>query len=313
MSKKTEDALRAFHEFMDKNADGNMTEDDLNRLSKQFINEYNGQIRMNVTERSAKTSNDFLELAENTTGKTKKLQYVKKALELDPDNFDAEIMLIDLTSKTLNEELAKYEEAVGRATDVMKKKGLMTKDDIGDYWLLIETRPYMRLRYEYIRLLIGCGKLRKAADECKELLRLCKTDNLGVRYTLMHIYAHLEMENEALRLFKKFDGSDETQMLLPMAILYYKVGKLDIAKKYLTELVTLNKDTKKFIKDLITSAKDNDPFVDVGFSYAPNSYEELSFDLQENSFLFVLCTPFLEWADEQLKRKRKSNKDTGNE
>ena len=136
-------------------------------------------------------------------------------------------------------------------------------------------------------------------------MRLCKTDNLGVRYTLMHIYAHLEIENEALRLFRKFDGSDETQMLLPMAILYYKVGKLDIAKKYLTELVTLNKDTKKFIKDLITSAKDNDPFNDVGFSYAPNSYEELSFDLQEHSFLFVLCTPFLEWADEQLKRKRK--------
>ena len=313
MSKKTEDALRAFHEFMDKNMDDDMTEDDLNRLSKQFINEYNGQIRMNVTEKSAKTSADYLELAENTTGKTKKLQYVKKALELDPDNFDAEIMLVDLTSKTLNEELAKYEEAVERAPDVMKKKGLMTKDDIGDYWLLIETRPYMRLRYEYIRLLIGCGKFRKAADECKELLRLCKTDNLGVRYTLMHIYAHLEMENEALRLFKKFDGSDETQMLLPMAILYYKVGKLDIAKKYLTELVTLNKDTKKFIKDLITSAKDNDPFDDIGFGYAPNSYEELSFDLQENSFLFVLCTPFLEWADEQLKRKRKSNKDTGNE
>ncbi len=313
MSKKTEDALRAFHEFMDKNADDDMTEDDFNRLSKQFINEYNGQIRMNVTEKSAKTSADYLELAENTIGKTKKLQYVKKALELDPENFDAEMLLISLSCKTINETLAKYEEAVERATGIMKKNGLMNKEDIGEYWLIFETRPYMRLRFEYVDLLIACGMYRKAADECKELLRLCKTDNLGVRYTLMHVYAHLEMENEALRLFKKFDDGKDTQMLLPLTILYYKVGKLDIAKKYLTELAAINKDTKKFIRDLMTSFKDDEPFDDVGFSYAPNSYEELSFDLQEHSFLFVLCTPFLEWADEQLKRKRKSNKDTGNE
>jgi tetratricopeptide (TPR) repeat protein len=184
----------------------------------------------------------------------------------------------------------------------------MVKENIGEYWLIFETRPYMRLRCEYVNLLIACGRYRKAADECNELLRLCKTDNLGVRYTLMHIYAHLEMENEALRLFKKYNDGKDTQMLLPLTVLYYKVGKLDIAKKYLTELVGINKDTKKFIRNMITSFKNDEPFDDDDqYGFVPNTYDELSYDLHEYPFLFVLCTPFLEWADEQLKRKRKSN------
>ena len=195
----------------------------------------------------------------------------------------------------------------------MKKNGFMTKENIGEYWLIHETRPYMRLRFRYVDLLIGCGMFKKAADECKELLRLCEADNLGVRYTLMHIYAHLEMENEALRLFKKFDGGSDTQMLLPLAMVYYKVGKRDTAKNYLTELAAINKDAKKFFRDIVTGNVDDTMSDEDEFGFIPNTYGELLYDIHHYPFLVLLSTPFFEWADEQLKRKRKSSKDAGKE
>ena len=49
----------------------------------------------------------------------------------------------------------------------------------------------MSIKAEY---LLEEGKLRQAANICKEVLRLNENDNLGVRYLLMAIYATLEEE-----------------------------------------------------------------------------------------------------------------------
>ena len=38
----------------------------------------------------------------------------------------------------------------------------------------------------------------------------------------MHLYAYMEDEMHALALHKQFDSYEETQMLLPLAVLYYK-------------------------------------------------------------------------------------------
>ena len=59
------------------------------------------------------------------------------------------------------------------------------------------------------------------------MLKLCEGDNLGVRYQLMHLYAYIEDEMHALALHKKYGDDEETQMLLPLAILYYKQNQFD--------------------------------------------------------------------------------------
>ena len=44
----------------------------------------------------------------------------------------------------------------------------------------------MRVRKEYLELLITQGRYRHAICEAEELIRLNENDNLGVRYTLMY-------------------------------------------------------------------------------------------------------------------------------
>ena len=61
------------------------------------------------------------------------------------------------------------------------------------------------------------------------MLRLCSRDSLGIRYTLIHIYAYLEEEKAAQKIFKKYHGAKETRLPLAMALLSYKLGKEEAA------------------------------------------------------------------------------------
>ena len=102
-------------------------------------------------------------------------------------------------------------------------------EDASDYLELASyrTRPYMRVCYTYFQTLIECGMMRCAINEGERLLKLSEGDSLGVRDQLMHLYAYTEDEMHALALHKKYGGYEETQMLLPLAILYYKQNQFD--------------------------------------------------------------------------------------
>ena len=101
----------------------------------------------------------------------------------------------------------------------------------------------------------SCGMMHRAIDEGQRLLELCENDNLGVRYQLMHLYAYMEDEMHALALHKQFDSYEETQMLLPLAVLYYKLNQFDKAEDYIKRLSAANKDAKKFLRAQTTAKK----------------------------------------------------------
>ena len=61
----------------------------------------------------------------------------------------------------------------------MKEQGYFDKECMGDFWLILETRHYMRARHQYVTLLSQCRMIKKAITECEEMLKLCEGDNLG--------------------------------------------------------------------------------------------------------------------------------------
>ncbi len=303
MPNHSEKVFIALNKFMGENASEGMTDEEYKELTRRFMNEYNSRLHEDVTEENAETSDDYMELAEVARKKSDRLRYAQKALELAPDNFDAEAMVIELSAAGYFDRLQKLEKAVIRATAVMKKNGYMDVENIGKFWLITETRPYMRLRTNYAITLVGCGMYRKAITELEELLRLCTNDNPGNRYLLIHLYTLLEMEQEALILYDKYGDYGDTQLLLPMSVLYYKLGDFDKAEKYLKKLAEINKDTKKFIRSVIKG----EIYDYMGYmnSYRPCTIEELEIEYENYPFLFSLVPVYFEWADEKLKQKRK--------
>ena len=158
---------------------------------------------------NSENSDDFLEMAYNAETKTKAKNYLKKALELDPNNLDAELFLADISTKSQLEFLEKTEAIIAHGNKLMEEQGYFKKDCVGEFWLILETRPYMRARHQYAILLSQCRMIKKAITECEEML---KSDNLGVRCLLMHPYTVMEDEKSALKLHKKFELSMNSQL-----------------------------------------------------------------------------------------------------
>ena len=273
------------------------------REMQKFIEGYNNNLPECVTEKTAKTADDFLELAEYAEDVASELKYARKALKLDPDNLDAERIVVENSSKDILDMVKKLRKAVEHGTKVMKKEGWLDEENIGHFWGLIETRPYMRLRHSYMTALLDCGMIGRAMEECEEMIRLCENDNIGVRYILMHIYAMLEEETKALELHKHYDEYEETQMLLPLSVLYFKKENFDEASKHLKRLAKANKDTRKFFKGILEDNLDRYAREMNHFGYQPFTIEELMTEFFENSFLFTSVPAYIQWAYNELKKK----------
>ena len=128
--------------------------------------------------------------------------------------------------------------------DRLEEEGYFEKDNIGHFYGIFETRPYIRGLYRKADYLIADGKAKQARDVCLEILRLNNNDNTGARYLLMAIYAYLEDEKEMLKLYKKYP-EEALEMLFPQFALYYKLGK---------DKLILNIDRLNSEKNLIISS-----------------------------------------------------------
>ncbi len=169
----------------------------------------------------------------------------------------------------------------------------------------------MRVRYTYFDVLISCGMMRRAIDEGQRLLELCENDNLGVRYQLMHLYAYMEDEMHALALHKQFDSYEETQMLLPLAVLYYKLNQFDKAEDYIKRLAKANKDTKKFLRAAARDQLDDYIGEMSPYGYRPFTMEELLDELMHTSYLFNSVPYFFAWASKVLAAKTSAKMSAG--
>lgn len=255
-----------------------------------------------MLEDDEETVYDLLELASSAKTKSQALRYAKKALALDADNLDVQAMVAELSASSKDILLEKYRKLIDEATAKLTKQGYFDEQNIGEFWLLAETRPYMRLRDSYARLLTDCMKIRAAIKECEEMLRLCQNDNLGKRYNLMHLYVYIEDEESALTLFKEYDSCQCTQFLLPLSMLYYKLGNMKEAAKYLRQLKNVNKDTYTFF-DSIVNGTISEGLEDIG--YRPFTIEEFIVEIGENRFLMSSMYAYYHCALKKLKSMKK--------
>ena len=159
----------------------------------------------------------------------------------------------------------------------------------------------MRVRYGYIEHLISQGKMRKAIAECEDMLKLCETDNMGIRYKMMHLYALYEDELSAMRLYKRYDGFQDTMLLLPLILLYYRLDNYVQARKYLKLLCSANPETENFFLQLMeddVEAMLADVIEEGAYQY--NSAEEFVMAIMENMYFYTLTGSGLAWIAREL-------------
>ena len=220
-------------------------DEELNEKLQEFIAKYNnGEI--DYTNTILDNAYELLEKAANAKTKNQAIKLAKEAHDMCPDCFDAVLFQADLEENSIKRDKL-LNEGLEFEKDRLEEEGYFEKDNIGHFYGIFETRPYIRGLYRKADYLIADGKAKQARDVCKEILKLNENDNTGARYLLMAIYAFLEEENDMLKLYKKYP-EENLEMLFPLFILYYKQGDDKKAKEYLDRINKANPDFIKFFK-----------------------------------------------------------------
>lgn len=274
--------------------------DEANEKLQEFIKMYNnGEIEYENTPLD--DAYELLEKAENAKSKTQAIKYAKEAYDICPDCFDAILFQVNLEDnpikslKLLNEGLELEEER-------LKKEGYFTKESIGHFYDIFETRPYIRGLYNKAEHLIIHGKMKKAIESCKEILCLNPNDNLGARYLLMALYAYFEEENEMLKLYKKYPEED-LEMLFPLFALYYKIGNDKKALEYLNRVNKCNSNFVKFFNGTIKESGKVNP----GY-YSRGDSSEIFMYLERYGYLLITMPRLHEYVIENLMKNKKSHR-----
>lgn len=198
-------------------------------------------------------ANLLMDKAESARTKKDAIKYAKEAYKTSNKCFDAVLFLSKIESNTLKRKKI-LDDGLAIEKERLTKEGFFEDDNIGSFYGFFETRPYIRGLYFQAYYYLEEGKISLAKDVCKEILRLNESDNTGSRYFLSAIYAYLEDEKSLLKLYKKYPEQN-LSMLVPLFVLYYKLGDDAKAKKYLNKANDVNPNLFKYYKATIKDDK----------------------------------------------------------
>ena len=169
-----------------------------------------GRGQMKSAGREALTAKEqaqeFAWNAMETESGAKARKLARRALALDADCVDALVMLAELEAKTPDERIAGLQAAVA-AGERSLGAGFF-RQNRGHFWLLMETRPYMRAMARLAEAMRGHAMFADAIRIFETMLELNPNDNQGVRDPLLYLYLETDNLRSAQKLLKEYnDGS----------------------------------------------------------------------------------------------------------
>jgi len=273
-------------------------DEELNEKLQEFMMKYNNR-EIDYTNIILDDAYELLERAENAKSKTQALKLAREAYDMCPDCFDALLFQVDLEENSIKRENL-LNEGLEFEKDRLEDEGYFEKDNIGHFYGIFETRPYIRGLCRKADYLLEDGKVGQARDVCLEILRLNENDNTGARYLLMAIYAYLENEKEMLKLYKKYPEED-LEMLFPQFVLYYKLGK---NKEAIEMLNRINKTNPHFVKFFKGTIKKNENIPYGHYSMGDSSEVIMYF---ERYIFLVMTLPNIDEFVLEYSKKTKKN------
>lgn len=150
----------------------------------------------------------------------KRVALAKRALDLSPLCADAYVILAQESANSLDEAIDLYRRGVAAGEKALGKACF--RDDVGHFWGILETRPYMRAREGLARALWDKGQRDEAVAHYREMLRLNPNDNQGIRYLLLDCLLFLGRDEEAADLIKTYDRDGTAAWSWSRALLAFR-------------------------------------------------------------------------------------------
>ena len=295
MIKDTEKLFEELQKYLDQF--GKLSEIETKDKIDEFMERYNDKLTAGGP--AEKDQWYYLDLAMEAEDVKVARKNAQRALTIDPYCTDAELLLIDLMDITPEEVKKRFEKLIKKTEKHLEEEGYFAEENIGSFYMLHETRPYIRALGAYMDDLIGLGKFRAAIRTGVNIIRLNQNDNMGVRYDLMALHAFMEDVSSAEGLFAAYE-EESAGMLFPLILLYYKVDDYSKARKYLKLLAKRNPDLKKLMLEQLS-----DEVLDqnaMPFGYAMDTIGELMDVFNRDMFLIDSSVGAMLWMKSELER-----------
>jgi len=169
----------------------------------------------------------------------KRIALAHEALSLSSQCADAYVLLAEEEADTLKRAFELYKQGMEAGARALGAKYF--RENMGYFWGLLETRPYMRARQGLAETLWRLKRYEEAIEHYRELLRLNPGDNQGNRYALLDLLIQIERYEEALAVLKQYGDEWSAVWLYSRALLeFQKRGASATARRTLQQAVEEN-------------------------------------------------------------------------
>ncbi|NNN05216.1 MAG: hypothetical protein HKL90_04885 [Elusimicrobia bacterium] len=148
-----------------------------------YLKTLNGEIPAAPAANAWERAQDLMYDAWQERSERKRLEMAREALEICADCGDAYSLLAEETARTPAEAAVLYRKAVAAEERTLGPD--FFRENVGQFWSQVQTRPYMRARADLARCLWTMGDHDAAVRHYYELLRLSPRDGQRLRGALL--------------------------------------------------------------------------------------------------------------------------------
>ena len=217
---------------------------------------------------------------------------LQRCLEIDPHCYDARLLLTLADAKNDDDVLARLLALEDEARAWCRQRSDELDGFVLDPWDALFMRPYLRIEGRIVDLLTTSARYRAALERCRRLLADSPADGQGIRHTAALILARLEDEKGLDDLDARFGRTGSAWMHVARAILLYKLGRMDAARRAVTGLATLCPGAAYYLANPTYVQ----PYLPDRPPFTPGTAQESLLATYEADFLVMDTPDFVTWA-----------------
>jgi tetratricopeptide (TPR) repeat protein len=257
----TEKIMRDLHQLLNQQEFASVEE--ANQFLQQLMTSSGGFIPEMSPSSPLERAQDVMYRAWESSNRTQRIKLARQALDISRDCADAYVLLAEEDAKTAAEARALYEEGVRAGERALGKDNF--DDMMGDFWGILETRPYMRARLGLAQVLLALGEQQQAADHMWDMLRLNPGDNQGVRYVLLDILFLMGDDAGLTKLLKQYPDDWSANWKYTTALSTFRQkGKTSKANALLKDAIQHNQFVPPFILGTKKLPRQLPPYISPG-------------------------------------------------
>lgn len=205
-----------------------------------------GQFAQGFDDPNLQEAQELMYQAWEETNPATRIILAHEALSISSNCSDAYVLLAEEEADTLGRALEYYQKGVTAGEQTLGEEYF--KENVGYFWGLLETRPYMRARQGLANILWELGRIEEAIQHYQDMLRLNPGDNQGIRYSLLNLLVGQNRNEEAMQLLEQYDDDAMAEWLYTRALLEFKAhGPGKAAEQLLQQALETNSHVPTYL------------------------------------------------------------------